>query len=94
MLIVAILSRIDDALHVDGAEYIHKGLHILALYSQSSSTGLRSPILGLPGSLLGVLSHLGRLDVSNLHKLAIWINSDLFTTSFGSDLIKDDLLTP
>jgi hypothetical protein len=67
MLIVSILSRIDDALHVDGAEHVHKGLHILILHSQGIFTGLRSPIFRLPGSLLGVLSHLGRLDVSNLY---------------------------
>jgi hypothetical protein len=33
MLIVAILQRIDDARHVDGAEFVHKGLHILLLHS-------------------------------------------------------------
>jgi hypothetical protein len=93
MVIVAILQHTDNALHVDGAEFVHEGLHILILHSLGSFTGLCSSILNGPGGLLGILLVLGLFNVSNSYKFAIWINSHLFTCSFSSDLINNDLLT-
>jgi hypothetical protein len=49
MVIVAILQHTDNALHVDGAEFVHEGLHILILHSLGSLTGLCSSILDGPG---------------------------------------------
>jgi hypothetical protein len=62
MLTVAILHQIHDALHVDGAKFVHEGLHILILHSQGSSTGLRSPILGRSSGFEGILCILGFLE--------------------------------
>jgi hypothetical protein len=55
MVIVAILQHTDNALHVDGAEFVLEGLHILILHSLGSFTGLCSAILDGPGGLLGIL---------------------------------------
>jgi hypothetical protein len=93
MVIVAILQHTDNALHVDGAEFVHEGLHILILHSLGSFTGLYSSILDGSGGLLSILLVLSLFDVSNSYKFAIWINNHLFTSPFGSDLIDNDLLT-
>jgi hypothetical protein len=93
MVIVAILQHTDNALHVDGAEFVHEGLHILILHSLGIFTGLCSSILDGPGGLLGILLVLGLFDISNSYKFAIWIKSHLFTCPFSSDLINNDLLT-
>jgi hypothetical protein len=71
MAIVAILQHTDNALHVDGAEFVHDGLHILLLHSLGSFTGLCSSILNSSGGLLGILLVLGLFNVSNLYKFAI-----------------------
>jgi hypothetical protein len=71
IVIVAILRHTDNALHVDGAEFIHEGLHILILHSLGRFTGLCSSILDGLGGLLGILLVLGLLNVSNLYKFAV-----------------------
>jgi hypothetical protein len=71
MVIVAILQHTDNALHVDGAEFVHKGLHILILYSLGIFTGLCSSILNGLGGLLGILLVLSLFNVSNLYKFTI-----------------------
>jgi hypothetical protein len=71
MVIVAILQHTDNALHVDGAEFVHKGLHILILHSLGSFTGLCSSILNSLDGLLGILLVLGLFNISNLYKFTI-----------------------
>jgi hypothetical protein len=71
IVIVAILQHTDNALYVDSAEFVHKGLHILILHSLGSFTGLYSSILNSLGGLLGILLVLGLFNVSNLYKFTI-----------------------
>jgi hypothetical protein len=71
MVIIAILQHTDNALHVDGAEFVHEGLYVLILHSLGSFTGLCSSILDGPGGLLGILLVLGLFSVSNSYKFAI-----------------------
>jgi hypothetical protein len=71
IVIVAILQHTDNALYIDGAEFVYKGLYILILYSLGSFTGLCSSILNGLGGLLGILLVLGLFNVSNLYKFAI-----------------------
>jgi hypothetical protein len=93
MITVANLQHIDNTLHVNGAEFVHEGLHILILHSLCSFTGLYSSILNGPGGLLSILLVFGLFNVSNLCKLAIQINSHLFTCSLSLDLSNSNLLT-
>jgi hypothetical protein len=71
IVIVAILQHTDNALHVNSAEFVHKGLHILILYSLGSFTGLCSSILNGSDGLLGILLVLGLFNISNSYKFAI-----------------------
>lgn len=93
IVLVAILYSIGHAVHIDGAEFEHEGLHSPILYTLGSSTGLRGPILCLPGGVPGVPGVLGLLNVTNLYKLTIGVDSDLFSTSFGLGLTNNHILT-
>jgi hypothetical protein len=71
MVIVAILQHTNNALYVDSAEFVYKGLYILILHSLGSFTGLCSSILNGLDGLLGILLVLGLFNVSNLYKFTI-----------------------
>jgi hypothetical protein len=71
IVIVAILQHTDNALHVNGAEFVYKGLHILILHSLGSFTGLCSSILNGSDGLSGILLVLDLFNVSNLYKFTI-----------------------
>jgi hypothetical protein len=77
----------------NGAEFGHEGRHIPILRALGRFLRLRSPILGGPGCLLGLLLIESLLDVSNAYKLAIRVESYLLLSPFGADFIDDDLLS-